>query len=90
MAGLMPMDMDPRASSHEKRKESKISKMKEHLSSIKTKLNPNDIRIQDLTGKPTVKEKSGPAYKFASELQQQTQNEELFEKLLKCMKSPFP
>jgi len=31
MAGLMPMDMDPRASSHEKRKESKISKTKSIL-----------------------------------------------------------
>jgi len=70
MAGLMPMDVDPRASSHERRKESEISKTKEHLGSIKTKLNPNDIRIQDPTGKPAVKEKSGLAYKFALELQQ--------------------
>ena len=83
MTGPMPMDMDPRASSHDKGKESENSKMKEHSSSVKNKLNPNDIRIQDPTGKPAVKEKSGPVYKFASELQQQTQNEELFEKLLK-------
>ncbi len=70
MAGLTPMDIDPRASSHKKGKESKNTKMREHSNSAKNKLNPNDFRIQDPTRKPTVKEKPGPVYKFASELQQ--------------------
>ena len=82
-AGPTPMDVDLRAPSYDKGKGNETPKTKEHSGSTKTKLNPSDIKVQDSTGKPVVNQKSSPAYKFASELQQRTKNEELFEKLLK-------
>ena len=75
ISDLTPMQIEPKNSSNEKGKQQEkppeVPKPREAvLSSSRNNVNPSDIKVQDPTKKSAFKEKTGPLYKFASELQE--------------------